>query len=275
MTYPTLMVHLELGKSNAGLLNIAGDLAGRFRAGVIGVAACQPMQIPYGDVYYSGDLIEQDRRTDDKDAAEAEAEFRALLGPRVTDLHWRSAITMEPLCDYFAREARAADLILTAMDRRSLDGDSRRTNIGDLVMRAGRPVLIVPGDGEQLKLDRVFVAWKETREARRAILDALPLLRIASHVTLVEVAQEDDLAAARAHLADVAGWLAKHGIQADPLAVATRGTDVAMLAKLADDQGADIIVAGAYGHSRLREWVLGGVTHDLLLGTPRFAFLSH
>ena len=201
MTYPTLMVHLELGKSNAGLLNIAGDLAGRFRAGVIGVAACQPMQIPYGDVYYSGDLIEQDRRTDDKDAAEAEAEFRALLGPRVTDLHWRSAITMEPLCDYFAREARAADLILTAMDRRSLDGDSRRTNIGDLVMRAGRPVLIVPGDGEQLKLDRVFVAWKETREARRAILDALPLLRIASHVTLVEVAQEDDLAAARAQRA--------------------------------------------------------------------------
>lgn len=275
MTYPTLMVHLELGKSNAGLLKIAGDLAVRFRAGVIGIAACQPLQIPYGDAYYSGDFIEEVRRTDEKDAAEAEAEFRTLLGPHVTDLQWRSATTMEPLCDYFAREARAADLILTAMEHGSLFGDTRRTNIGDLVMRAGRPVLIVPGGASQLKLDRALVAWKETREARRATLDALPLLKAASHVTLVEITSEENLPDARSHLADVAGWLAKHGIKAEPFAVATSGTDVATLARVAGEKAADIIVAGAYGHSRLREWVLGGVTYDLLLGTPRTAFLSH
>ena len=275
MTYPILMVHLALGKSNARLLKIAGDLAVRFRAGVLGVAACQPLQIPYGDAYCSGDLVEQVRQTDETDIAQAEAEFRALLEPYVTDLQWRSAVTTEALCDFFAREARAADLILTAMEQGSIFNDNRRTNVDDLVMRAGRPVLVVPDGADQLRLDRVLIAWKDTREARRATMDALPLLKVASHVTLVEIAAEEHLADARSHLADVSGWLAKHGIEAEPLAVVTKGTDVAALARVAAEQAADIIVAGAYGHSRLREWVLGGVTYDLLLGTPRIAFLSH
>lgn len=274
MSYATLMVHVELGKSNTGVLNIVADLAARFRAGVIGVAACQPVQFAYGDAYISGELVEQDRAEIQREAKEAEAEFRAVLGSRVPDLDWRCAITLAPLADYFAREARNADILVTAAGRGGPPlNNSRRVNIGDLVMRAGRPVLLV-GAGA-LKPERVLVAWKDSREARRAVLDALPLLELASHVTVAEIASREDMIEAAGRLADVVGWLKRHGVAAEPLVSPSTGDDAMGLATIAREQAADVIVAGAYGHSRLREWVLGGVTADLLLGTNRCSLLSH
>ena len=77
MTYATLMVHLELGHPNAGLLKIVGDLAERFHAGVIGIVACQPMQIFYGDGYIPGEVVEQDRDELATEIRAAEQEFRA------------------------------------------------------------------------------------------------------------------------------------------------------------------------------------------------------
>ena len=90
MTYTTLMAHMELGHSNAGLLRVAGDLAARFDAGVIGVAMCQPMQIIYSEGYIPGDLIVQDREQREKEIAAAEVEFRDALGVRVGRLDWRA-----------------------------------------------------------------------------------------------------------------------------------------------------------------------------------------
>jgi nucleotide-binding universal stress UspA family protein len=269
------MVHLELGKSNAGMLKIAGDLAERFGAGIIGIVACKPLMAVYaGDFYYSGDVIGEERAEVAREASEAEVEFRTALA-HIADLQWRSAITAEPLCEYLAREGRSADLIVTAMDRPPLLADTRHTSVGDLVMRAGRPVIVVPPGASHIGLDRVLVAWKESRESRRAALDALPLLKRAGHVTVAELASLDDLPAARERLADVAAWLGRHGVTAEPLAVPSHGGDASTLAKLAHEQQADMLVAGAYGHSRLREWAFGGVTYDLLLDTPRAAFLSH
>jgi nucleotide-binding universal stress UspA family protein len=266
MTYATLMVHLELGRSNAGLLKIAGDLAVRFRAGVIGIAACQPIRIGYGDAYLSGDVIEQDREEIEKEIHAAEAEFRAALQPRSIALEWRSATTFELLSDYLANEARNADLIITGVDRNdSLFDTSRHVNMGDFVMRAGRPVLIVPTGAEKIGLDRVLVGWKDTREARRAIFDAVPLLRKATQVTVIEIVDEDNSKIVREQLKDVAGWLDRHGIVAETAVSVSSGGDASLLRDVARQRGADLIVAGAYGHSRLREWVFGGVTYDLLL----------
>lgn len=277
MTYATLMVHLELGHSNAGLLQITGDLAERFHAGVIGIAACQPMQIVYGagEGYVSGDLIEQDREQTEKEIKEAEAEFRSALQTRVETLEWRSTVMFAPLSDYLAREARSADLVITGVASGALLDASRRVNTGDLVMQVGRPVLIVPAAADKLKLERVVVGWKDTRETRRVAFDALPLLKKAAHVAVVEIAAEEELAAARTRLEDVVGWLKRHGVVADSLASPSTGDDVTRLNAIVQEQGADVIVAGAYGHSRLREWVLGGVTRDLLLRADRCSLVSH
>ena len=275
MSYSVLMVHLELGHPNAGLLRIAGDLAERFHAGVIGIAACQPMNLAYGEGYVSGELLEQDREEIEREISQAEGEFRSALHKRAAALEWRSLVMFAPLSDYLAREARSADLIITCVTSGSLLNASRSLNTGDLVMRVGRPVFIVPAAAEKLKLERVVVGWKETREARRAICDALPLLKEANQVAVVEIAAEAELAAARAHLEDVTGWLKRHGVVAKSLAVPSTGDDATRLDAIAKEQGADVIVAGAYGHSRLREWVLGGVTRDLLLQADRCSLVSH
>jgi nucleotide-binding universal stress UspA family protein len=101
------------------------------------------------------------------------------------------------------------------------------------------------------------------------------MLKLASRVKVVELAEADALNPARRHVADVVAWLERHGIAADCAVQLSDGDDANALRAIGDDQGADVIVAGAYGHSRLREWVLGGVTRDLLLSSTRCALLSH
>ena len=276
MTYATLMVHLELGRPNTGLLKIAGDLAAKFQASVVGITACQPLQLSYGDGYVSGDVVEQDQAEIQKEVADAEREYRSALAAHAGKLMWRSNVTMEPLSDYVAHEARSADLVITSVDTgASLFDTTKHMNVSDLVMRVGRPVLIVPAVADVLKLDRVVVAWKDTREARRAVLDAVPLLKVATSVTVLEIAPQDGLAAARRGLEDVVAWLERHGVTAQPLAVAADGEDADQLARFVQEHQTDLMVAGAYGHSRLREWVLGGVTHDLLMSAGCCSLVSH
>ena len=205
----------------------------------------------------------------------AEAEFRSALQTRAVTLEWRSTVMFTLLSDYLAREARSADLVITGIASGDMFDSARSVNTGDLVMRAGRPVLVVPAAAGKVRLDRVVVGWKDTRESRRAVSDALPLLKGASHVAVVEIAVEAELAAARTQIEDVAGWLNRHGIKAECLTSPSTGDDATALYAVAQDQGADLIVAGAYGHSRLREWALGGVTRDLLLRANWCSLLSH
>lgn len=276
MTYSTLMVHLDLGGSNEGPLRIAADLARRFGARVIGIAACQPVLISYGDGYMSPEVMEQDRDEIEKETEEAATEFHAALTGTTSQLEWRSAATSLVLADYLADQARAADLIITGPDKGQSQLDpSRRLNIGELVMRAGRPVLVVPPTAVELSLEHAVIGWKEARETRRAVLDALPLLRKAGRVTVVEISAEVEMADARDHLEDVVSWLKRHGVAADFLAAPATGDDTAQLDAIARDRDAGLLVAGAYGHNRLREWVLGGVTRDLLLRPSRCSLMSH
>jgi len=276
MTYKTLMVHLQIGQSNAGLLRIADDLAQSFQARLIGVAVCQPMRMLFNDGYMPAELIEDDRQNMEQQIAATEAEFRTVIHQRAGDLDWRSTITLDPLPDYLAGEARNADLIMTSVDQTASSFDaSRNVNVGDLVMQLGRPVLLVPSTLGKLKLERIVVAWDDTREARRAALDALPFLKRAAHVAVVEIANDAYLPAARSHLRDVVAWLRRHGVEAEPIASLALGDDVAQLSAIASDHGAELVVAGAYGHSRLREWVLGGVTRALLHSSERCSLLSH
>jgi nucleotide-binding universal stress UspA family protein len=268
MTTATLMVHLQPGWSSAGVLAIAGDLAERLHAGVIGIAACQPIQIVEGDGYVPTELLQADDDEIVKGIKNAEAQFRDAFQKRGRPVEWRSAVMVGSLADYIAREARCADLVVTS-------ATWRQAKISDLVMQLGRPVLIVPAPAGKLNLDHVLVAWKDTRETRRATLDALPLLKRAARVTLAEIADEKDLSRSRTHLGSVSNWLKSHGISVEILVASSTGHDAMQLGSIAQELGADLIVAGAYGHSRLREFVLGGVTNDLLLCADRCSFVSH
>jgi nucleotide-binding universal stress UspA family protein len=142
-------------------------------------------------------------------------------------------------------------------------------------LQAGRPVLVVPGAANKLNLDRIVVGWKDTREARRAVFDALPFLKKAAHVTVVELAEEEELAEAHKHVKDVGGWLKQHGVIAECIALHSAGDEASQLKAIAHKQSAHAIVAGAYGHSRLREFVFGGVTRDLLQCADLCSLMSH
>ncbi len=276
VTYSTLMVHLELGRPNAGLLQIAGDLAQRFQAGVIGIVACQPMLLVYSDgTYVSGDVFEQDRAQDEAATKAAEAEFRTAFHGRSGFMEWRSTVTYAPLSDYLAREARSVNLFITGVTSSALLSAAPPVSTGDLIMQLGRPALIVPSSANAFHFERMIVAWRDTREAARAAFDALPLLQKATHVSVVGIAAEQDLPATRDQLKDVAGWLKRHGVTAECHAEPSTGDDAVRLSAIAQDLGADVVVAGAYGHNRVREWALGGVTRDLLLRADRCPLLSH
>jgi nucleotide-binding universal stress UspA family protein len=274
MSYATVMVHLQLGRSNIGLLQVVGDLIERFGASVIGIAASQPIQVVYADgCYVPGNLVERDRDQVEAEIQEAAAEFRTALQARAKSIEWRSVITNDPVASYVACQARSADLIVTGVVPEGAADPSRRLRIGDLVMQAGRPVLVVPSTAERLKLERVAIGWKDTCEARRAVADALPLLQQATRVSVFEIAEDEEHSAARVRCDDVAAWLARHGVTADTSVSAAAGNETAAMRSVIE--GADLVVSGAYGHSRVREWVLGGVTRDLLLKGDRFSLVAH
>jgi nucleotide-binding universal stress UspA family protein len=276
MTFSTLLAHLEAGRSNRHMLDVTAALAERFQAKVIGVAACQPLQLLYGEMYAAADLVQLDRDEIDRETGAAEAEFRAALTDKAKSLGWRAAVTCFPLADYICDQSRAADLIITSPDPGGVPYESnRRTDVGGLIMRAGRPVLIVPADAPPIDLSHVVVAWKDTREARRAVADALPFLTQAGRVSVVEIADATDMADAEARVADVAEWLEGHGVAAEADPVAAKGDTAAQIEAIARDKEAGLVVAGAYGHTRLREWVFGGVTRQTLMHPRRCTLVSH
>lgn len=166
---------------------------------------------------------------------------------------------------------------MTSPSRRHGRSDYNVATPAALALQTGRPVLVAPADATGLQLDRVLVAWRDTREARRALADALPILKRAKAVLVAEICGHADALAAEARLADVAQYLLRHGVHA-ATRVGPEERDVSsaqQLFEVADQHAGDLIVAGAYGHSRLGEWVFGGFTRALLAQTTRAVLLSH
>ena len=275
MSYATLMVHLDLDRSNAGLLAVAGDMAERFHSRVVGIATGQPIIYAYGECFVGGDVIEQDMADMHKRMGALEAEFRAVFLTRNTPVEWRSNVSYGPLADYLAAEARCADLVLANSPEASVPEGLAIVDTGALVLQAGRPVLVVPTTAKTLRLDKGVICWRDTREARRAVYDAIDLLKMAGKVDVVEVTTDDEMPACRARLQDVVAWLASHGVSAVPIATPAAGDEKLTLASIIEEREADFIVAGAYGHSRLHEWVLGGATRELWMQSNHSCLLSH
>ena len=137
----------------------------------------------------------------------------------------------------------------------------------------------ISADDEQigaLRGEHVVIGWRDSREARRAVRDALPFLHEATRVTVVEICESGEEAAAQEHIDDVARYLSRHRIGGGPrVVIHQEGSGAAQLIRLAQNEGADLIVTGAYGHSRLGEWMFGGMTRDLLATSPFCCLMSH
>ncbi|MDA9490608.1 universal stress protein [Bradyrhizobium sp. CCBAU 11361] len=277
MTYATVMVSLALDQSNEVRLQVAGELAERFEAAIVGVAAAQ-----FTPPLYFTDGAEAQRLIDEGEAsvrrrlAALEAQFRAATRNRGGHAEWRSA--MDFPARFVLAQARCADIVVSGGQSPAFSDAFALASPKDLVMQAGRPLLVVPDGANWLDLRSVLVAWKDTPEARRAVADALPMLRKARDVTIAAIPERDDeRSVVMAGATDVAAWLARHGVTATVrISEAVRNEPAAaQLEKVAGDVGAGLIVAGAYGHSRFRELILGGVTQSLVTQSTRCVLLSH
>lgn len=272
-TYATLLVHAEPGPYSTHRVQVAARLARELDATLLGLGAETFDPIPTPDAYVgyaAGEWVALIQEQITKDLEAAEANFRRdAAGARI---EWRK------VQDYphqaLIHVAHAADLIVVS-PRGGL-GASRAADPADVVMTAGRPVLVVPPDRTHLHGMTVVVAWKDSRESRRALADALPFLQRADDVIVHAVCTPDRDDAAKLETTDVVANLKRHGVDARPLVThADPEGVVPELARVAELNGADLIVSGAYGHSRFREWAFGGVTDELIHRPPCFVLLSH
>jgi nucleotide-binding universal stress UspA family protein len=273
MSFATMMVHVDVARDSECRVQLALALADRFRATLIGIAglALRPAFAAGGIVVYheptEHECLTVSARLDDMGRR-----FRAK-GQHLKQVEWRTAL--EVPYELVSREARATDLIIVGA-RHTGGNVHDLVDPGAILLQAGRPVLVVPDTVAALQFRRVVVAWKDTRECRRAVCDALPFLQQAEQVLILGVGEGKSEPSAKRNLSDVAEYLRRHRVVvAHEVWRQARGPVVAELLHLVRDEGADLIVAGGYGHSRFGEWIFGGVTHELLASSPVCCMLSH
>jgi nucleotide-binding universal stress UspA family protein len=278
MSYASLLVYVEDSVESDERVQLASSLAARFNAKLVGVTGAMiesPMADPAGFMSASADTVNGEIALAESSAKALEARFRsaAVLGRE--SLEWDGTIQFP--ADAVFHKSSTADLIIVGRQSRS------RPNIlhssldpADVLMRCGRPVLIVPPGPSKIYADHIVVAWSNTREARRAVIDALPLLREASRVSVVEVIEAGGMSAATKRVSDVAEFLMLHDVDAKSHVIELIDGSVSdEIVQYAEHQLADLIVAGGYGHARAREWIFGGVTRELLTHCPKCCLISH
>jgi nucleotide-binding universal stress UspA family protein len=273
MTYNSIMVQLDIDVRATPQLTFAWNLAQRFEADLIAFCAAEPRLLLPGDIEDTASTAMVERQVADiEERLEAlKSEFDNLVQDNKRT-SWRG-IVGDPT-RHLALHARSADLLIACAGNSGVDR-LRTVDPGELILAAGRPVLF-PTEGQRpVKGESIVVAWKDAREARRAVVDAMPFLTDARQVVVATI-EEDDRAGARDSTADVVRFLMKHGVKARSEVVDVgRGYASEALAEIAVEVGADLMVSGGYGHNRLREWLFGGVTRNLLKDTSTNRFMSN
>jgi nucleotide-binding universal stress UspA family protein len=271
-----IVVNLSVGEDGpAG--DYAVSVAAAFDAHLAAIAFQYDPIVPISaSSYVPAQVIETQQADNEKAAKDALDRFSAAAS--------RAGISAEPVMlgaslagagDRFGHIARRFDLAIVGQanpESNSVDEIIAESTL----FESGRPVIVVPYiQKAPMKLDLVMVCWDGSRPATRAIADAMPLLGKAGGVELVIVTNErgkqDEIEGV-----DMGQHLARHGLNVEVKRIAGGDIDVAdALLSHAADSGADFIVMGGYGHSRLREFVLGGVTHTILRSMTVPVLMSH
>ena len=271
-----IVVNLGLGEHDpAGA--VAVSLGEMFNAHVLGLAFAYEPVVP-GAVMGSipAEYIEMQRAESGAKANAAIARFEELA--RRAGISYERRVleaTLSSASDQFGRLARRFDLVVVGQPSRERGGPEEILDEGAL-FESGRPVIVVPFIQKGgLNLERVMVCWDGSRAASRSIADSLPLLHKAKQVEVVIVAngraKSDEVPGA-----DLGQHLARHGLKVDVKRITSPDIDVAStILSYAADSSADFIVMGGYGHSRLREFVLGGVTRGMLESMTVPVLMSH
>lgn len=278
MTLKTILLHVNDERRVAGLVDAAAHLATRHEAHLIGLYVMPPIPT-FGATAYGAGLIKNELAKMREEAGRVQKAFESACQGRPFVNEWR---LVEPKYDGVAEmvmeHGRAADLIVAGQRDRSWDFSPLLDVPERLTIESGRPVLVVPHSGRFAKFgERVTIAWNGRREAARAVFDALPLLKAARNVRIIWVNPQDEArAAGDLPAAEIASALARHGVKCE--AATAYGTDIkvgdTLLSGLTDD-GSDLLVMGAYGHSRLREFVFGGATRHILDHMTVPVLMSH
>ena len=281
MPLKDILVHLDATAQSAGRLDLAIDLARRHDAHLTALHIVD-LGLPLiamadggGGAALAG-LIDQMRDTGLADAARIETAFRERIRRDGVRGEWRQAEGM--VAELITLHARYADLVIVGQE----DPDAPTTGTaglaGDILFGAGRPVLVIPYAGDFTSVGRrVLIGWNASREAARAVNDALPLIAAADSAVVLAANPKGGIDGhGEEPGADIALHLARHGVKvAVEHRLAPDVPDADLLLNHASDMAADLIVIGAYGHSRLREFVLGGVTRTILKQMTAPVLLSH
>ncbi|MGJ7917044.1 universal stress protein [Massilia sp. LXY-6] len=267
--YKTIVVHIDGGARQESRLRAAALLAVKHGAHLVGSGATGISWMDYSLLTGSmaapviGDEFQgmRDAAAGHLEAFRQAAEHLGVNAPesRLIEDDPRYALLLQ---------SRYADLIVLSQDSDADPGQSLRTRglPEHVALRGARPVLVVPAgyQGEPIPGTAV-AAWDGGNQALRAITAALPLLRLAASVKLA-VVNPDALSEMHGEQpgADMALWLARHGVKVEVVVEQTRATVGDALCGLARGCGAGLMVSGAFGHSRYREWMLGGTTRELL-----------
>lgn len=279
MNYKSILVDIDDTKECVARIELALELAREFDAHVTGMVQIFPLQIPYNSASDLKREIEQRHVTFEHQRAQrAVAQFdREASKSGVNTVGTR--IEMGDSVDLLTLHARYHDVAIVGQV--DPDGPIGRQGAGGImdewVTTTGRPVIVVPYIGYRHGLlHHVVVAWDGSREATRAVTDALPLLRGARLVTVLTINADRSNNHGQEPGADVALYLARHGVRVEVRREHSGDLEVGtfLLSRLAD-LGASMLVMGAYGHSRLREMILGGVTRIMLDSMTVPVLFSH
>lgn len=275
MALKSILVHVTNSNQARARVDAALEMAAEHDAHVTGLGVRPASNMPgYVTGRISADVLSQvqARQAEQVEAAHKLFEDAASRAGRSERSGW---ILGEGLpSEAVALHARYADL--TVIGQTTPSGrDNPEEDFADLmILRSGRPVLVVPHIGVTNPMGKkVVVAWNASREAARAVGDAMPVLEKSDQVTVLSIQPEGigDLPGA-----DIAQHLARHGIKAEVSRSAAQDIDAAdVLLNFIADHGADLVVMGAYGHSRMREMVLGGVTRHMLQHMTVPVLMSH
>jgi nucleotide-binding universal stress UspA family protein len=276
MGYKTILVYCDAGRGTAARLKVALGLAERFDAHVVGLHVRQAFQAPaFTDAGPAMDSLYRTYETAVKaDEAMASAAFRDAVGSKGYSSEWRVADGYVE--EIVAAQARYADLVVVGQAEPDSLPSATPPDLAEQVTMSGeRPVMIVPHIGVAKPPGKtVMLCWNDSREAMRAATAALPLLNAAEQTIVLVIDPRTD--ADHQPAADVAAWLARHGARVTIQRDTAADSDVGgVILSRAADNDADLIVMGIYGHSRMREWVLGGASRTLLASMTVPLLVSH